>query len=49
MLPYCPAKAVTIGDNIKRTSNHNHVSDPVRVEVRAAETLILEVCTYVHA
>jgi hypothetical protein len=45
MLPFCPAKAVTIGDNIKRTSNHNHVSDPVRVEVRVRK---LGFWRYVH-
>jgi hypothetical protein len=43
MLPYCPAKAVTLGDTIKWTSQHNHGSDPVSVEVKAAEKKILQV------
>jgi hypothetical protein len=43
MLPYCPAKALTLGDNISWTTGHNHGSDPVSVEVKAAEKQIWEV------
>jgi hypothetical protein len=43
MLPYCPAKALSVGDTIKWTSAHNHGSDPVNVEVKAAEKKILQV------
>jgi hypothetical protein len=46
MLPYCPAKAVTVGDTIKHTSAHNHGSDPVNVELKAAEKKILQVRAY---
>jgi hypothetical protein len=24
ILPYCPAKALTVGENIKSTTHHNH-------------------------
>jgi hypothetical protein len=43
MLPYCPAKALTVTDTIKWTSAHNHGSDPVSVEVKAVEKKILQV------
>jgi hypothetical protein len=48
MLPYCPAKALTLEDNIQWTSAHNHGSDPVSVEVKAAEKRIWQVCTCLY-
>jgi hypothetical protein len=43
ILPYCPAKALTLGTNIQWTTGHNHGSDPVSVEVKAAEKRIWQV------
>jgi hypothetical protein len=42
-LPYCPGKAVTIGDEIQWANNHNHGADPVSLTVRAAEKRVLDV------
>ena len=40
--PYCPGKALTIGNTIKWTKPHNHSANPVEVKVRNSKLKVLQ-------
>ena len=39
--PYCPGKAVTVGNIIKWTRPHNHSANPVEIKVKDAKQKVL--------
>jgi len=40
--PFCPGKALTIGNTIKWTKPHNHSANPIEIKVKAAKEKVLQ-------